>query len=356
MCAQWRAGRAPEKSPVDSGVPRRDGETSTNEWRTLSGRARARLLREPEFRLYDELPRGRELEVTSADGTRIHVEEFGPEHGYPIVLSHGICCGIRFWGNQIDALRSEYRVIAFDHRGHARSGRPAPGGWTTERLADDLAAVLRATLRPGQRAMLVGHSMGGITIQAWADRYPEEVARTADSVALINTTAGDLAGELTETASGGRVPAKLAPLLNIAGRFAMRVFGGVPIPSRIPLRTRLIAPLTVGMGTSRSGRILIQELILGTSAKTRGEFIRVLLQLREGHFDARCLTAPTLIIGSTDDRLLGFEPSRRLARSLPNTIDLLEVPGGHCAPVEQAETVTAELRALANSARAGITA
>lgn len=72
--------------------------------------------------LPDVLPPSRILSVRAVDGTPLHAEVFGPEDGYPIVLTHGITCAIRAWAYQITALAADYRVIAFDHRGHGRSG------------------------------------------------------------------------------------------------------------------------------------------------------------------------------------------------------------------------------------------
>lgn len=90
----------------------------------------------------------------------LHTRVFGPQDGYPIVLSHGFTCAIRVWDYQIADLTADYRVIAFDHRGHGRSGLPPRGGYSLSHLASDLDAVLEATLRPGERAVLAGHSMG----------------------------------------------------------------------------------------------------------------------------------------------------------------------------------------------------
>lgn len=79
----------------------------------------------------DEMSPGRVVEVHSADGTRIHTEVFGPDDGYPIVLAHGITCAIRVWANQIADLSRDHKVIAYDHRGHGRSGVPrCVGGGT----------------------------------------------------------------------------------------------------------------------------------------------------------------------------------------------------------------------------------
>ena len=116
------------------------------------------------------LPRSRTVAVRGADGTRLHTQVFGPPDGYPIVLAHGFTCAIRLWGYQIADLAADYRVIAFDHRGHGSSGVPRRGGYSLSHLASDLDAVLEATLGPGERAVLAGHSMGGIAITAWSDR------------------------------------------------------------------------------------------------------------------------------------------------------------------------------------------
>ena len=103
------------------------------------------------------LPRGKTLIVHSADGTRLHTEVFGPADGYPVVLAHGITCSLRVWHEQINDLARDYRVIAYDHRGHGRSAVPGPAAYSLDHLAADLDAVLAAALRPGERAVIAGH-------------------------------------------------------------------------------------------------------------------------------------------------------------------------------------------------------
>src|SRR5689334_15241126 len=144
------------------------------------------------FAAAEALPRGRVVPVRSEDGIRLHAEVFGPDDGYPIVLAHGITCALRVWAYQIADLSTDYRVIAFDHRGHGKSAvPPRHHRYSLDLLAADLDAVLAATLSPGERAVIAGHSMGGIAITSWADRFPDRVSERADAVALINTTTGD---------------------------------------------------------------------------------------------------------------------------------------------------------------------
>src|SRR5512132_3711341 len=134
------------------------------------------------FAAAEALPKGRTVRVRSKDGIRLHAEVFGPEDGYPIVLAHGITCAIRVWAYQIADLSTDYRVIAFDHRGHGRSAVPARRHfYGLDHLAADLDSVLEATLAPGERAVIAGHSMGGIAITSWAERYRDRVPQRADA-------------------------------------------------------------------------------------------------------------------------------------------------------------------------------
>src|ERR1044072_5904239 len=101
------------------------------------------------FAAVDAMPPSRRLSVRAGDGTALHAEVFGPEDGYPVVLAHGITCALRVWAYQIADLAKDYRVIAFDHRGHGRSAVPARrSGYSRDCLAGDVDAVLEATLKP----------------------------------------------------------------------------------------------------------------------------------------------------------------------------------------------------------------
>src|ERR1041385_2591005 len=99
----------------------------------------------------------RELTAVSADGARLHVEVHGADDAPVVVLSHGWTCSTAFWAAQIRELAPDHRVVAYAQRGHGRS--PASPACSTDALADDLEAVLAATLAPGEKAVVVGHSM-----------------------------------------------------------------------------------------------------------------------------------------------------------------------------------------------------
>ncbi|MFZ3291068.1 alpha/beta fold hydrolase [Mycobacterium sp.] len=295
------------------------------------------------------LPPSRTVPVRAPDGTRLHTEVFGPENGYPIVLSHGITCAIRVWAYQIADLATDYRVIAFDHRGHGRSGIPRRGGYSLAHLASDVDAVLEATLAPGERAVIAGHSMGGMALAAWSDRYRHKVEARADAVALINTTTGDLLREVRLLP----VPAQFSAVRVLGGRALVNIFGSFTVPPAVRRASReMISMLAVGRDADPAVGALIYELFNTTSPAGRGGCGKALVDaMGHRHINLSGLTVPTLVIGSERDRLTPLVQSRRMAAAAPNLAGLVVLPGGHCSMLERPAEVNRELRALAESVR-----
>lgn len=291
------------------------------------------------------LPPSDTIEVRSDDGTRLHTEVFGPADGYPIVLAHGITCAVRVWAHQIAELANHYRVIAFDHRGHGRSEIPRRGGYSLSHLAADVDAVLEATLAPGERAVIAGHSMGGMAIAAWSDRYRHKVASRADAVALINTTTGDLLREVRLLA----VPAPLAAARVLGGRALIGTFGSFAVPPMVRrISHEMISMLAVGADADRAVGTLINELFTATSPAGRGGCGKALADaMGRRHINLTGLTVPTLVIASERDRLTPLIQSQRIAAALPNSAGLVVLSGGHCSMLERPAEVNRELHALA---------
>ena len=231
------------------------------------------------------------LDVHSADGTRLHAEVFGPEDGRPIVLAHGITCAVGIWGNQIADLAKDHRVIAYDHRGHGLSQAPrGRGKYSLDFLAADLDAVLAATVRPGERAVIAGHSMGGIAITSWAQRYPRRVAEYAAAVALINTTTGDLL-RLVQFLPA---PRSLETSRERAAGRLLKTFGGAPLVpgSRGPGR-RFVAAIAVGHDADPAIADYVFELFEGTSGPGRSGWTNALVNsLGPRHIGLDNLTGP----------------------------------------------------------------
>lgn len=294
------------------------------------------------------LPPGKTMIVHSADGTRLHTEVFGPKNGYPIVLAHGITCSLRAWYEQINDLSRDFRVIAYDHRGHGRSGVPAPSAYSLDHLAADLDAVLAAVLRPGERAVVAGHSMGGIAISAWSDRFRDRVEQRVDAVALINTTHGNLLDKIQLL----RVPGVLRSTRIAAARTMIRSLGAAPlVRGTQPGSMRFLQMMAVGADTDPAISHFLHGLFASTPASGRGAWARVLVDELgpRTYIDLSGMTVPALVIGSSKDRLLPMCRARKIADSVPNLLELVEIPGGHCAMLEHPAEVNRHLRGLVAS-------
>ncbi|MCQ0018531.1 alpha/beta fold hydrolase [Actinomadura madurae] len=138
--------------------------------------------------------RGRATTVLADDGVPLHVEVDGPEDAdLTVVFCHGYALNQDSWHYQRRDLQGSLRMVFWDQRSHGRSGRSDLANATIEQTGDDLRAVLEATVRPGARVVLAGHSMGGMAIMAFADRHRELFEERVVGVALVNTSCGDLA-------------------------------------------------------------------------------------------------------------------------------------------------------------------
>lgn len=183
------------------------------------------LRRDPDYVRLTAPLGGETLTVVSADGTELHAEAFGPPAAHTFLLAHGWTEQLTFWGPLIGALTDRgQRVVAYDLRGHGRSAPAVDSDYALERFGEDVAAVLEAAIPAGERATVVGHSLGAMSIVAWAGAH--DVRSRADAAALINTGLGDLVtghllfGELAKWMNHPRVSRAVlgsrAPLLRFS--------------------------------------------------------------------------------------------------------------------------------------------
>ncbi|MER6751857.1 alpha/beta fold hydrolase [Streptomyces fungicidicus] len=277
----------------------------------------------------------RELTALSADGARLHVEVHGPDGAPAVVLAHGWTCSTAFWAAQIRDLSADHRVIAYDQRGHGRT--PASPACSTEALADDLEAVLTATLGPGEQAVIAGHSMGGMTVMAAATR-PAFRAHAA-AVLLCSTGSSRLVAESTVLPLR---PGRLRTWLT------GRILGSrAPLGPVTPLARRILRYGTMGPASAPDMVEACARIVHACPRAVRHSWSHVLdrLDLDDG---VRQLRVPVGIVAGADDRLTPPVHARAIAAALPHCVGVTELPGvGHMTPVEAPGQVTRRIRDLA---------
>lgn len=106
------------------------------------------------------------------NGIELHYETHGA--GKPLVLISGLGYPLWQWYRMVPFLAEHFQIITFDNRGVGQSDKPA-GPYTAQMLAADTADLLDAL--GIEKAVIMGHSMGGFIAQAMALDFPQKVEK-----------------------------------------------------------------------------------------------------------------------------------------------------------------------------------
>jgi len=285
---------------------------------------------------------GTPVAVESGDGTVLHAELFGPPDRPTIVLIHGWVCSLELWHYQIAELAGSYRLVAYDLRGHARS-QPASGlDYSMDALAADLDAVLRVCVPDGQRAVVAGHSMGAMSVVAWAGAHPDQVAERLAGVMLVNVGVERLIAEARIVITAGA----LSRLRQLVGSRMLNL--PLPAPRRLsPLVSRVVRYVALTKEASPAQVAFCVRMFLGCRPDVRAAFGATLAGLDLlSALDA--LVVPTVVVAGELDRLTPPVHARAIAGALPD-VHLVELAAtGHTSPLEAHSEVTGLLRTLAD--------
>nr|WP_222131515.1 alpha/beta hydrolase [Pseudonocardia sp. C8] len=292
---------------------------------------------------------GEESSVTADDGVRIACEEVGPADGsepaLTVVLVHGFALDRRTWQEQREflALLSDpsVRMVLYDQRSHGRSERAPRTSCTIEQLGHDLDAVIRA-LAPEGPLVLVGHSMGGMTVMALAEQHPELFHARIVGVALVATSAG----EMVTAGLPGTFLSRRNPVIRALGGLAAwqpnlvesgrRALGDIiwAITKRFAYGDRQVDPAMVD---------LVDTMIDSNAVGALTDFVDTLGTHDRAAALAGLSGCEVLVLAGDADRIIPYRHSEVIAEALP-TARLVRLPGvGHMPMLEQPGTVDEEL-------------
>jgi pimeloyl-ACP methyl ester carboxylesterase len=292
-------------------------------------------------------PRGRPVKVRSTDGTELHAEVFGAEDKPTMVLAHGWTESLVYWAYVIRALREDLRIVAYDLRGHGQSARGADGDYAVERFGEDLEAVLEQCVPDGRRAIVVGHSLGAMSIAAWAEHH--DVERRAEAAALLNTGVGELVAETL------LIPVPwIANALNSVGGSDAFLKARAPVPPfSTPLSSAIIRYVAFGPAATAAQVAFYERMLVACAPDVRAD-VGIALSALELHHALVRLTVPTIVVAGENDRLTPPTHAERIASELPDLRDLIVLPAtGHMGPLERPDEVSALLGELAASVSTG---
>ena len=314
--------------------------------------------RQTDLSSLEDQPLDRAGRIVTDDGVGLHYEEVGPADArVTVVFAHGFCLRMGEFCFQrrelAERFGDEIRMVFYDQRSHGRSDRSDPEHASIDQLGRDLATLLDA-LVPRGPVVLVGHSMGGMTIMALADSRPELF------------TAGRIAGVMLLSTSAGRMgtvtlglPSKLArlnsPVLPLLLRGARSQTALVEAGRAVGSDVAWVITRRMSFGNTRVDPVTV-EYLTTMLASTRVDVVADFFQTFIDHDKLAAVgtlrNTPTVIMCGDRDLLTPLSHSEELAASLPSA-QLIVVPrAGHMALMESPGQVADAIAVLIDGALA----
>ncbi len=272
--------------------------------------------------------------IRSFDGTDLAVRAAGPRDAPAIVFSHGFTLDMSTWHYQWRELSDRYRCVLFDQRGHGRSGNPPGGDFGLDAVGRDLRAVLDQTVGSGP-VVLVGHSLGGMGILSFADRYPAEFGERVRGVVLADTAASDVLLGLLGTL-GASLERRLRPLTD---RVLFDPHRAERIQRAMDRWGRDLAFLigrTTNFGPDASAAQVeyVTRISAGARVEVWTQMLRSLMEL-DLRRALETITVPALVIVGDRDAVTPKTSAVAMREALPDGRGYVITRAGHVAMLEQ---------------------
>jgi pimeloyl-ACP methyl ester carboxylesterase len=286
------------------------------------------------------------LNVVTDDGVALHVEIDGKADApLTVVFMHGFTLAMDAFHFQRRDLGDAARLVFYDHRSHGASGRSPEEHCTIDQLGKDLDAVLQA-VAPAGPVVLVGHSMGGMTILSLADQRPELFGERVAGVALPSTSTGNLAKELVGVP--GVVSRLINPLLPSGAKLVRGRAAAIERGRRVGSDVGFLITryLSYGPGAPPSLVAFMEQMLLDTPIEVMAQFFDTFLSHDKVKALGVLTDVPVLISCGSRDVLTPLSHSQIMADALPSAEFQVLADAGHMAKLERHDEVNAALRRL----------
>jgi pimeloyl-ACP methyl ester carboxylesterase len=283
--------------------------------------------------------------IDGAGGARIHIESHGPDHAPALVFTHAWGMDSTLWWEAKQRLSDRFRVVVWDLPGLGRSRGPADGRISLDRYASDLRAVVSTI--PG-RCILVGHSIGGMTIQVFCQRYPELLGRQVAGIVLENTTHTNA---IKTTFLGGFLGAIRWPVIEPALRLDIWL---QPLVWAMTWQSYLsgaqhLAMRIAGFGSKPTRAQLDHAALLPAKASPAVQAKGNLAMMRwDATDDLPGVRIPALVLIGGRDLVTRPEAGERIGDLLPLARAVRVRKAGHMGPIELADEYNAAVAEFAD--------
>ncbi len=269
-------------------------------------------------------------EVKANDGLRLHVEIDGDDlPGPTIVFAHGYVENVDVWHYPRLALRGKHRMVFYDHRSHGDSAQSSIANISMHQLAEDLQSVIEATT--SGPVVLVGHSMGGMTVMELAGINPDLFGTVVKGVVLTNTSSGRLM--VTNPFFN-----RLSPLVTRTSPFVQWGRGALTSP--------MIRHVLTGRNARPEHLDMIEKMVHRTRASAFTHFAHLFTALDTSDGFPALGKVPTVVIAGDEDVLTPHSHGRYLAKQIPGATLVTAEGSGHFSMFEDSDQFISVLDAL----------
>ncbi len=296
--------------------------------------------------------------LVMSDGTELHVEIDECDAEQPVItviLCHGYALSADSLIFQRAALQGKARVISYDQRSHGRSGRAHHATHTVEQLGRDLGTIIDEVAALGP-IVLIGHSMGGMTVMALADQRPELIVDRVHGIVFIASTAGGL----SDVAFG--MPLVLSHLMHravpIVASVLARGKGLVETGRRASSNVSelVFRAYSFGSTPSREASEFVADMIDNTPIDVLAEFLPALQEHNRFDVLPTLSSVRTLVIVGEQDRMTPVIHSERIAANIHGSTLAIIAGGGHMVGIEFHDEVDALILELLDKVKADLAA
>lgn len=289
--------------------------------------------------------------VAASDGNPLAVREVGPvDAELTVVFVHGFTLSMDSFHFQSTGLKekfgSDIRMVFYDQRGHGLSGRADGRSYTIPQLAKDLHNVIGSVARTGP-IVLVGHSMGGMTVLKFAEMYPDLVAERVVGVGLLASAA--------EKLPDAGLPAILDNPLITSMAWSAEKTPGVFHSGRRALGMVIEPLIKAGAfgNPTMVGKTIVEftnDLIGSADVEVMAGFVEALVTLDATGAFANLADTDVAIVCGDADLMTPVNRSIEMSRSMPDA-RFVVVPGcGHMVQLEAIDIVNDEIAYLLDGA------
>jgi len=284
--------------------------------------------------------------IRSQDGTAIYAEYCG-DAGPTVFFAHGWTCNHTIFRHQMSHLCDRYRVVSMDQRGHGKSGMPAGMDFSTDRLAEDLKAVVDA-FAP-EEFVIVGHSMGGFTAFKFHHYFGEEYRGRLKGMMIIDSTGTDVLESIYMSGVVRRFyPFPLSTFLVLGGRENRLVELGREMLRRTSLAYLICRWAAFGKKPPAQEVELQREMSFTTRVPVTALAAKACFDYHvEEHLPE--VDVPVLMFVGTKDKLTSDKANRRTCGLLPDARLVVYEDAGHSTHLERTAELNAEMDAFMKS-------